>query len=46
MDSKGVRGENDEKKIGKEEGAEYIQEEKIIRIMLMTQTWIIVVASN
>lgn len=28
MDSKGVRGENDEKKIGKEEGAEYIQEEK------------------
>lgn len=46
MDSKGVRGENDEKKIGKEEGAEYIQEEKIIRIMLMTLTWIIVVASN
>ena len=28
MDYKGVRGENDEKKIGKEERAEYIQEEK------------------
>lgn len=28
MDSKEVRGENDEKKIGKEEETEYIQEEK------------------
>lgn len=28
MDSKGVKGENEEKKIGKEEGTEYIQEEK------------------
>lgn len=28
MDSKGEKGENDEKKIGKEEGAEYIQGEK------------------
>lgn len=45
MDSKGVKGKNDEKEIGKEE-TENIQGKKIIRILLMTLTWIIVMANS
>ena len=46
MESKGEKGENDETKIGKEEGTEHIQGEKIIRILLMTLTWIKVMVNK
>lgn len=46
MESKGEKGENDETKIGKEEGTEHIQGEKIIRILLMTRTWIKVMVNK